>query len=178
VDECETLVTIAKGCFRHFANIHTRTIPATNLSTCIIMHSEKCNAPFSHYLKPFRLRRFSLCCFLSHAAMETYGGGKRKMLLALLFLPLISTVRSSSAIRFRSVRGAAERQILMRDGAAFKIGLFADLHFGEDAWTDWGPRQDINSINVMNSVLHRENPGDVTLPVTAFTLSSWMRVSA
>lgn len=90
------------------------------------------------------------------------------MLLPLLFLSLVSTVRSSSALRFRPVCGVAERQVQMPEGAAFKIGLFADLHFGEDAWTEWGPRQDLNSINVMNSVLQHENPGDVTF--TAFTL--------
>lgn len=118
--------------------------------------------------------------------METHGGGKWRILLHLLLLSLISTVRSSSAVRFRSACGAAERQVPMAEGAGFKIGLFADLHFGEDAWTEWGPRQDVNSINVMNSVLHHENPGDVTLPVTAFLLyllttvthdHSWMPVS-
>lgn len=34
-------------------------------------------------------------------------------------------------------------------GSSFKIALFADLHFGENAWTDWGPRQDVNSIKVI-----------------------------
>ena len=41
------------------------------------------------------------------------------------------------------------------------MALFADLHFGEDAWTDWGPQQDVNSIKVMSSVLDSETPGDV-----------------
>ncbi|XP_047179848.1 probable inactive purple acid phosphatase 16 [Vigna umbellata] len=90
--------------------------------------------------------------------MESHGGGKWKILLPLLFLSLISTVRSSSALRFRPVYGVPERQVRMPEGSALKIGLFADLHFGEDAWTEWGPRQDLNSINVMNSVLHHENP--------------------
>ncbi|KAI4325630.1 hypothetical protein MLD38_031012 [Melastoma candidum] len=43
-------------------------------------------------------------------------------------------------------------------GKPFRIALFADLHFGEDAWTDWGPRQDLNSLRVMSSVLDRELP--------------------
>ncbi|KAL8041379.1 hypothetical protein ABFX02_10G161500 [Erythranthe guttata] len=46
----------------------------------------------------------------------------------------------------------------MRGGAPFKIALFADLHFGEDAWTEWGPRQDLNSARVMSSVLDQEQP--------------------
>lgn len=43
-------------------------------------------------------------------------------------------------------------------GSPFKIALFADLHFGEDAWTDWGPKQDLNSVKVMSSVLDNEHP--------------------
>jgi len=42
-----------------------RTMALTNLSTCIIMHSEKCNAPYFHSLKPFCFRRFTFCGFLS-----------------------------------------------------------------------------------------------------------------
>ncbi|XP_031277645.1 probable inactive purple acid phosphatase 16 isoform X1 [Pistacia vera] len=40
----------------------------------------------------------------------------------------------------------------------FKIGVFADLHFGENAWTDWGPRQDVRSLRVMSTVLEHESP--------------------
>ena len=49
-----------------------------------------------------------------------------------------------------------ERYVQMRAGAAFKIAVFADLHFGENAWTDWGPVQDVNSVKVMNTVLDNE----------------------
>ncbi|XP_068663399.1 probable inactive purple acid phosphatase 16 [Aristolochia californica] len=44
------------------------------------------------------------------------------------------------------------------DSSSFKIALFADLHYGEDAWTDWGPRQDLNSDRVMSTVLEAETP--------------------
>lgn len=44
-------------------------------------------------------------------------------------------------------------------GGAFKVALFADLHYGEDAWTDWGPAQDAASDRVMAAVLDAENPG-------------------
>ncbi|KAH9679609.1 putative inactive purple acid phosphatase 16 [Citrus sinensis] len=43
-------------------------------------------------------------------------------------------------------------------GGPFKISLFADLHFGENAWTDWGPLQDFNSVKVMSTVLDHETP--------------------
>ncbi|KAK4481685.1 hypothetical protein RD792_012592 [Penstemon davidsonii] len=40
----------------------------------------------------------------------------------------------------------------------FKIALFADLHFGEESWTEWGRRQDSNSLRVMSIVLDKEQP--------------------
>ncbi|XP_073002750.1 probable inactive purple acid phosphatase 16 [Typha latifolia] len=42
--------------------------------------------------------------------------------------------------------------------SSFKIALFADLHYGENAWTDWGPAQDDKSDRVMSAVLDKENP--------------------
>ncbi|KAL0389335.1 UNVERIFIED_CONTAM: putative inactive purple acid phosphatase 16 [Sesamum calycinum] len=59
----------------------------------------------------------------------------------------------------------------MRDGAPFKIALFADLHFGEDAWTEWGPRQDVNSVGVMATVLEKEQPGSLQRGFGALLLS-------
>ncbi|KAF6160145.1 hypothetical protein GIB67_016581 [Kingdonia uniflora] len=43
-------------------------------------------------------------------------------------------------------------------GAAFKIMLFADLHYGKDAWTDWGPLQDVKYGLMMSKILDREIP--------------------
>lgn len=40
----------------------------------------------------------------------------------------------------------------------FKVALFADLHYGENAWTDWGPAQDDRSDCVMAAVLDAEKP--------------------
>ncbi|KAI1466446.1 Metallo-dependent phosphatase [Daldinia caldariorum] len=49
-----------------------------------------------------------------------------------------------------------------RDGT-FQISIFEDLHFGENAWDQWGPQQDINSVKVINEVLEAESPGLVVL---------------
>lgn len=49
------------------------------------------------------------------------------------------------------------------DKTTFKIALFADLHFGEDAWTDWGPLQDVNSLKAMSTLLDNETPGEFSL---------------
>ncbi|KAL7197509.1 hypothetical protein ACSBR2_020112 [Camellia fascicularis] len=56
------------------------------------------------------------------------------------------------------LRTTSEGYLQVLPGAAFKISLFADLHFGENAWTDWGPQQDVNSLKVMSTVLDLENP--------------------
>lgn len=47
---------------------------------------------------------------------------------------------------------------LRQPGSVFKIAIFADLHFGENAWSDWGPKQDVNSIKAMSTLLDREKP--------------------
>ncbi|XP_002988005.2 LOW QUALITY PROTEIN: probable inactive purple acid phosphatase 16 [Selaginella moellendorffii] len=46
------------------------------------------------------------------------------------------------------------------DGATgkFKIVAFADLHFGENAWENWGPEQDRKSDRVMSYILDAEKP--------------------
>ncbi|VVA97077.1 unnamed protein product [Arabis nemorensis] len=75
------------------------------------------------------------------------------ILTVIVYLPLISAVGWELSIptaRRSSLRG--------REGSPFKIAIFADLHFGEDTWTDWGPRQDLNSVHVMSTVLDAETP--------------------
>ncbi|XP_057506193.1 probable inactive purple acid phosphatase 16 isoform X1 [Actinidia eriantha] len=62
-----------------------------------------------------------------------------------------------------SLRTSPENQLRLAPGAPFKIALFADLHFGENAWTDWGPRQDVNSLKVMSTVLDKEKPADFAI---------------
>ncbi|KZV27326.1 putative inactive purple acid phosphatase 16-like [Dorcoceras hygrometricum] len=56
------------------------------------------------------------------------------------------------------VRPDDPRLIFRGAGSPFKIALFADLHFGENAWTDWGPHQDVASAEVMSTVLDKEEP--------------------
>ncbi|CAB9499246.1 inactive purple acid phosphatase 16 [Seminavis robusta] len=46
---------------------------------------------------------------------------------------------------------------------SFKILQLADLHFGEASDTDWGPQQDINSLNVLDSVIPLEQPDLIIL---------------
>ncbi|PWZ33151.1 putative inactive purple acid phosphatase 16 [Zea mays] len=65
-----------------------------------------------------------------------------------------------AALRPATEHAAAKGRPPLRfgPGGAFKVALFADLHYGEDAWTDWGPAQDAASDRVMAAVLDAENP--------------------
>ncbi|XP_021741074.1 probable inactive purple acid phosphatase 16 [Chenopodium quinoa] len=87
--------------------------------------------------------------------MEGQNGKQNKkfsLLKIVLLLPLI---------RFGSVVVAKPRtakNLQVQKGLPFKIALFADLHFGEDAWTKWGPLQDVHSTKVMSSILDQDKP--------------------
>lgn len=78
-------------------------------------------------------------------------------MLAVGFDHQINRHQASETVALRTTPG---KYIQIPPGSSFKIALFADLHFGENAWTVWGPRQDANSIKVMNTILDEETPGD------------------
>ncbi|KAI9120503.1 hypothetical protein K1719_007536 [Acacia pycnantha] len=104
--------------------------------------------------------------------------------LPLLFLSLFFTV--GSADHYPTPRNVGlrpdstpERHLqIAANGAPFKIALFADLHFGEAASTDWGPLQDVNSTIVMNQVLHDETPDFVIYLGDVITANNIMTKNA
>ncbi|THG97318.1 hypothetical protein EW026_g4657 [Hermanssonia centrifuga] len=49
-------------------------------------------------------------------------------------------------------------RLSFRPDGTFKITVFSDLHFGENAWDVWGPQQDVNSTRLMRKVLADEKP--------------------
>jgi predicted MPP superfamily phosphohydrolase len=61
-------------------------------------------------------------------------------------------------LRFRSIVNDQGRSVLR-----FKILQLADLHFGENPWTDWGPAQDRRSSIAIQSYIRDENPDLVIL---------------
>lgn len=77
---------------------------------------------------------------------------KFSVLSFVLLLPLICLV---SVVVAKPRTG---KNLQVQKGLPFKIALFADLHFGEDAWTNWGPLQDVHSTKVMSSILDQEKP--------------------
>ncbi|KAK7683089.1 hypothetical protein QCA50_013762 [Cerrena zonata] len=54
-------------------------------------------------------------------------------------------------------------RITFKGDGTFKLTVFSDLHFGENPWDDWGPVQDINSLQLMRTVLSSESPDFVVL---------------
>ncbi|KID66259.1 calcineurin-like phosphoesterase, partial [Metarhizium hybridum] len=57
----------------------------------------------------------------------------------------------------------SSRRLSFNQDGTFQISIFEDLHFGENAWDQWGPQQDINSVKVMDAVLDSERPDLVVL---------------
>ncbi|KID95346.1 Metallophosphoesterase, partial [Metarhizium majus ARSEF 297] len=68
--------------------------------------------------------------------------------------PKIYTLNNSSR---------CSRRLSFNQDGTFQISIFEDLHFGENAWDQWGPQQDINSVKVMEAVLDSETPDLVVL---------------
>ncbi|KAJ9181051.1 hypothetical protein P3X46_009224 [Hevea brasiliensis] len=77
--------------------------------------------------------------------------------LSCTFLSILFQSTPTSPIRLKTSQ-PKDNGLRVNGGGSFKVALFADLHFGEDAWTDWGPQQDVNSIKVMSTVLDHETP--------------------
>lgn len=92
------------------------------------------------------------------------------LIFTVLSLPLISAVGWELSIPSTTT---ARSRLRVREGSRFKIAIFADLHFGEDSWTDWGPRQDENSVNVMSKVLDAETPGQLFKTLIIFSCQKY-----
>ncbi|KAF0926819.1 hypothetical protein E2562_027411 [Oryza meyeriana var. granulata] len=73
----------------------------------------------------------------------------------LVALSAVLALRSLAEHRRPDTTG---RRPLRFASGGFKVALFADLHYGENAWTDWGPAQDAGSDRVMAAVLDAEKP--------------------
>lgn len=59
--------------------------------------------------------------------------------------------------------GLGKPRLNFRPDGTFKLTVFSDLHFGENPWDDWGPRQDRNTLKLMNTILPSEKPDYVVL---------------
>lgn len=98
--------------------------------------------------KKFRKRTKALCCIQRSLHVN--------MSLALSSLSSLFLFSFASII-FNS-RGHVSN-LKTSPNSSFKVALFADLHYGEAASTDWGPQQDKNSSRAMSTLLDMEKPG-------------------
>ncbi|KAI1180471.1 Metallo-dependent phosphatase-like protein [Nemania sp. FL0916] len=59
--------------------------------------------------------------------------------------------------------GSSLAPLTLEADGTFQVSVLEDLHFGENAWDQWGPQQDINSVKVLNKIFDKETPGLVVL---------------
>ncbi|KAI6790582.1 Metallo-dependent phosphatase [Hortaea werneckii] len=85
-----------------------------------------------------------------------------KMLYVLLAAVFLTTLTFSLPLS-QDHHGEAETPLRFNSDGTFQISIFEDLHFGENAWEQWGPQQDVKTAAVMNAVLDAESPQLVVL---------------
>ncbi|KAK4120733.1 Metallo-dependent phosphatase [Parathielavia appendiculata] len=71
--------------------------------------------------------------------------------------------RSGLGSQTRSPESHKFGPLRFRPDGTFHISIFEDLHFGENAWDDWGSQQDIYSLKVMETVLDAEPTTDFVI---------------
>lgn len=80
-----------------------------------------------------------------------------KMLCALIAAVFLTSLTFSLPLS-QDHHGGVETPLRFSKDGTFQISIFEDLHFGENAWEQWGPEQDVKSSGVMNAVLDAESP--------------------
>ncbi|KAI7590558.1 hypothetical protein KC316_g3321, partial [Hortaea werneckii] len=85
-----------------------------------------------------------------------------KMLCVLLAAVFLTTLTYSLPLG-KDHHGGDETPLRFSKDGTFQISIFEDLHFGENAWEQWGPQQDVKSTDVMNTILDAESPQLVVL---------------
>ncbi|KNC69694.1 hypothetical protein SARC_17789, partial [Sphaeroforma arctica JP610] len=74
-------------------------------------------------------------------------------------IPFISSLITAQTVV--NTQTHTHEPLYFDSNGTFKILQLADLHFGENAWEEWGPEQDLKSINSMRAVLALESPSFV-----------------
>ncbi|KAI5358867.1 putative calcineurin-like phosphoesterase domain, ApaH type, metallo-dependent phosphatase [Septoria linicola] len=67
------------------------------------------------------------------------------------------------AVPYRNGTVYRRQPLRFTSDGTFQISVFADLHFGENAWNTWGPQQDINSLRIIGDILDAEKQDLVVL---------------
>ncbi|KFA80795.1 hypothetical protein S40288_04780 [Stachybotrys chartarum IBT 40288] len=83
----------------------------------------------------------------------------RRVLAAIFLVILLAGLSNQAPI---SPPGFGDNGLArFNEVGSFKIAIFSDTHFGENAWNTWGPQQDINTVKVMEAVLDADPPSMV-----------------
>lgn len=86
-----------------------------------------------------------------------------RLLLVYLLFDGIQNLNALPAQTGLAFDDADKPKITLKPDGSFKIVVMSDVHFGEDAWTEWGPAQDRHTLNLFNKVLREENMDYVVL---------------
>lgn len=85
--------------------------------------------------------------------------------MSILIISIIAAIHflagDGGCVEVPVLRQTTGKSLQFSGDSKFKIALFADLHYGENAWTEWGPAQDEKSERVIAAVLDKETPGQV-----------------
>lgn len=69
----------------------------------------------------------------------------------------------SSLYNFLVTNGDTTPRLVFTTDSTFTILQLSDLHLGENSWTDWGPKQDLKTWNVLDTVIPLEQPNLIVL---------------
>ncbi|KAK3312989.1 Metallo-dependent phosphatase-like protein [Apodospora peruviana] len=81
------------------------------------------------------------------------------VILTTLFIAIVGLLRFSMPhwpLPLDTIKAKPRGPLTFKRDGTFQISIFEDLHFGENAWTSWGPQQDVRSVQVMNQILDAE----------------------
>ncbi|KAF3065213.1 putative inactive purple acid phosphatase 16 [Daldinia childiae] len=82
---------------------------------------------------------------------------------ALVILTFVASIDAKPLAKTYVNSTGSSGPLTFKSDGTFQISIFEDLHFGENAWDQWGPQQDVNSVKVINEILEAESPGLVVL---------------
>ncbi|KAI8813936.1 Metallo-dependent phosphatase-like protein [Cladochytrium replicatum] len=88
---------------------------------------------------------------------------RREFWAVTLVCSLVTSLVVSVPVSVAPRAGVTKPRLRLNDRGEFKISLFADLHFGEEPSLDWGPAQDISTLNCLRTLLSLEEPDFVVL---------------
>ncbi|VBB80831.1 Putative protein of unknown function [Podospora comata] len=120
--------------------------------------AERTEAAGGGYTRFTRVRRASYCRVLLVVSTFCLLGPYSQLLR--VTIPFCEQLGGFINHRHRPQLSPLLPPLKFKKDGSFQLSIFSDLHFGENAWEPWGPKQDLASLGVINSVLDREPETD------------------